>query len=188
MPWRSRGHSNSRSNSKPTQNDSSTPAGSTPAGSTSDPLYGPSSYPDFEIPTLHPSRPRPETANSALSHSRSFSHPFPSFLGRKRSDKKHGSKQESLVFDSTDEEVSYGRVSGPQRVTGHTVPNIVEKEPVTGKCMTCDSTVRWPQGLKVFRCTICLTINDLEPFLEVKSGAPTPGKRPTFSVPRRREQ
>lgn len=28
--------------------------------------------------------------------------------------------------------------------------------------MTCDSTVRWPQGLKVFRCTTCLTINDLE--------------------------
>lgn len=29
--------------------------------------------------------------------------------------------------------------------------------------MTCDSTVRWPQDLKTFRCTTCLTINDLEP-------------------------
>ena len=35
---------------------------------------------------------------------------------------------------------------------------------MTGKCVTCDSTVRWPQDLKVFRCTTCLTINDLEPF------------------------
>lgn len=28
--------------------------------------------------------------------------------------------------------------------------------------MACNSTVRWPQDLKVFRCTTCLTINDLE--------------------------
>lgn len=29
--------------------------------------------------------------------------------------------------------------------------------------MTCDSKVKWPKGLKVFRCVACLTVNDLEP-------------------------
>ncbi|PKY04369.1 ubiquitin-protein ligase [Aspergillus campestris IBT 28561] len=32
----------------------------------------------------------------------------------------------------------------------------------SGRCMTCNSTVRWPKHLKVFRCTECLTVNDLE--------------------------
>ena len=43
-----------------------------------------------------------------------------------------------------------------------TSPN-VERDLMTGKCMTCDSLVRWPKELKVFRCTVCLTINDLTP-------------------------
>ncbi|KAF3921372.1 hypothetical protein ABW20_dc0108089 [Dactylellina cionopaga] len=33
-----------------------------------------------------------------------------------------------------------------------------------GPCMTCASTVRWPTNLTVFRCTVCLGINDLVPF------------------------
>ncbi len=37
------------------------------------------------------------------------------------------------------------------------------KDFVTGTCMTCGSLVRWPRELLLFRCTICLTINDLEP-------------------------
>jgi len=28
--------------------------------------------------------------------------------------------------------------------------------------MCCDSTVRWPKNLFVFRCMICRTINDLK--------------------------
>ena len=32
-----------------------------------------------------------------------------------------------------------------------------------GKCATCDSSVRWPQHLEVYRCTVCLMINDLKP-------------------------
>jgi E3 ubiquitin-protein ligase HECTD2 len=47
----------------------------------------------------------------------------------------------------------------------------LSKEMVTGKCMTCDSLVRWPRELSVFRCTVCLTINDLHPVaLEVRKG------------------
>lgn len=33
----------------------------------------------------------------------------------------------------------------------------------TGKCMTCDSMVRWPKELTVFRCSVCATVNDLTP-------------------------
>lgn len=36
--------------------------------------------------------------------------------------------------------------------------------------MTCDSTVRWPQDLQVFRCTTCLTINDLNLYDEQRPG------------------
>lgn len=180
-PWPSRGQSNPKSSSKPVQK-----APSTPSRFTDDSVNSSSPFSNLEIPTLHSSRPRPETSHSALSHSRSFSHPFPSFL--KRSDKKHVSKQESLALDSTDDEGSYSRGPTSQRVAIHTAPKTVEKEPVTGKCMTCDSTVRWPQGLKVFRCTICLAINDLEPLLEGRVGDSAPGSRPSFSVPRRREQ
>lgn len=181
-PWPNRGHSNLKSTPKPTQNPPSTQARFANNSS-----YGSSPFSDLEIPTLHSSRPRPETSYSGLSHSRSFSHPFPSLLGRKRSEKKNVSKQESLVFDSTDDEVSYGAGSASQRFATHITPTTAEKEPVTGKCMTCDSTVRWPQGLKVFRCTICLTINDLEPLNEARVGDSAHGGRPSFSVPRRRE-
>lgn len=34
---------------------------------------------------------------------------------------------------------------------------------VNGKCATCDSSVRWPRQSDVFRCTICLMVNDLKP-------------------------
>ncbi|KAL8717627.1 MAG: hypothetical protein Q9225_005146 [Loekoesia sp. 1 TL-2023] len=43
-----------------------------------------------------------------------------------------------------------------------------DNELVSGRCATCDSSVRWPSHLSVFRCTICLMVNDLQP-LEVRS-------------------
>lgn len=44
-------------------------------------------------------------------------------------------------------------------------PRVPPKEEMTtGRCMTCHSTVRWPRDLKVFRCTECLTVNDLVPY------------------------
>ncbi|KAG0638914.1 hypothetical protein HOY80DRAFT_1137176 [Tuber brumale] len=47
----------------------------------------------------------------------------------------------------------------------------------TGHCMCCDCTVRWPSNLNVFRCTVCMTINDLKPVPSGPPGAPdTPSK------------
>lgn len=41
---------------------------------------------------------------------------------------------------------------------------------VTGKCSTCDSRVRWPRHLDVFRCTVCLMVNDLKPSVGLLTG------------------
>ena len=37
------------------------------------------------------------------------------------------------------------------------------KDFAAGRCMTCGSLVRWPRELCMFRCTICMTVNDLQP-------------------------
>jgi hypothetical protein len=48
---------------------------------------------------------------------------------------------------------------------------------LTGRCMTCASMVRWPKDLSVFRCTVCLTINDLAPISTFEaSHAPADGR------------
>lgn len=41
----------------------------------------------------------------------------------------------------------------------------------TGRCFCCDSSVRWPTALLVFRCTTCTTINDLRPIEKPSSAA-----------------
>lgn len=123
----------------------------------------------YEIPTLRrkPLSDPPQSA-APLKHSRSLSHPFPSIFGKKRSVKKN-------TFDEDENDpggYSNGQSptkSGSGQSTGSSknpprLPSKGDREPVTGQCMTCDSTVRWPQGLKVYRCTTCLTINDLEPW------------------------
>lgn len=37
------------------------------------------------------------------------------------------------------------------------------RDMTAGTCMTCGGTMRWPQDLKVFKCTLCATVNDLVP-------------------------
>ena len=103
------------------------------------------------------------------SHGRSMSHPFPSlFTGKKKRD---GDSGAIGGFDSTDSDTvspvkSYGvthKAAAKQKAP--------DKDLRTGKCMTCDSMVRWPKELKVFRCTVCVTINDLKPItLEARRG------------------
>ncbi|KAK8024746.1 ubiquitin protein ligase [Apiospora arundinis] len=50
----------------------------------------------------------------------------------------------------------------------------------TGNCMTCGGLVRWPKELDVFRCTICLTINDLKPLEHSNGDAAKPAIAPTI--------
>lgn len=123
------------------------------------PPPAPAAAESYEIPTLRrkPVPDSPDSISPQLNHSRSFSHPFPSIFGSKRSDKKH--KHGPDVDGAHDSRHEDGNTKGSS-AEGSSQRG--DRQPVTGKCMTCDSTVRWPQGIKVFRCTTCLTINDLE--------------------------
>ncbi|AEO71358.1 uncharacterized protein THITE_2123607 [Thermothielavioides terrestris NRRL 8126] len=107
---------------------------------------------------LHPrSRPRPR-------HTRSVSHPFPSLFSskKKRSSPKVAADDES-TSESAGERPSLGaKPSSPMR--GHRNGSSAgSRDFATGRCMTCGSLLRWPRDLLVFKCTICVTINDLQP-------------------------
>jgi len=116
----------------------------------------------YGIPTLHPSQPdppqssRPRRNQNGFSHGRSMSHPFPSLFSGKT---KRQTEFAGSGLDSTDVDVNSSTASsGPSKTQPVKVQN---KDLMTGKCMTCDSMVRWPRELSFFRCTVCLTINDL---------------------------
>lgn len=95
-------------------------------------------------------------------HGRSMSHPFPPmFHSRKNRD---GSSAAMANEVAPAEGSSFTSSKGPANTAQNTRSSkAIDRELMTGKCMTCDSTVRWPKELKVFRCTVCLTINDLIP-------------------------
>ncbi|KAK3321418.1 hypothetical protein B0T19DRAFT_492947 [Cercophora scortea] len=105
---------------------------------------------------LHPSelsRPR---------HTRSMSHPFPSLFSIK--------KKKSIMMvaggsgeDSADEPGPLPNLKQPQTRGHRNGSSNGSSDYSTGNCMTCGSLVRWPRELHVFKCTICLTINDLKP-------------------------
>lgn len=104
---------------------------------------------------LKPTRPR---------HGRSLSHPFPSlFSGRRKKQPDH--EPGFGDSDSSDEVVQppLGRRRSSQRTMHRATGSQGSRDFVTGNCMTCGSLVRWPRDLRVYKCTICLTVNDLEP-------------------------
>lgn len=120
----------------------------------------------YGVPTLLPS------TKASSSHTRSMSHPFPSLFTSKKSGS--GKKSRDLGAESGDDAgvVSPALVrQTAQNPTAKQQVKVADKDLTTGKCITCDSMVRWPKELKVFRCTVCLTINDLKPvILEVRRG------------------
>lgn len=175
-----------------TPSNSTTPNGSSAQLDLNRPLPPPPlTVADYEIPTLRRKPPPDAPGRAAPKHTRSSSHPFPSLFGSRRLDKKQLLKAETNVLDSTDDDNSINEEAGQTNsIAGgpsRQLPQKTNKEPVTGKCMTCDSTVRWPQGLKVYRCTICLTINDLEPFLELPKGQDGANVFPLAAAQRRRK-
>ncbi len=130
--------------------------------------------------TSSPSRP---------SHGRSYSHPFPSIFGSgKKTEKDYESdfndgKLETLIGSRC---ISNGLAIKDCMAANGTSLQGGEKDLVIGKCITCDSRVRWPRHLNVFRCTVCLMVNDLKPgtgfFLEGReaedSSTITPALKP----------
>ena len=116
----------------------------------------------YGIPTL--------PSNSSSSHTRSMSHPFPSlFIGKKN----NGGKKSKDTGADSEGEAMISPALARQTAQNPTAkqPKAQDRDLMTGKCMTCDSLVRWPKELNVFRCTVCLTINDLKPvILEARRG------------------
>jgi E3 ubiquitin-protein ligase HECTD2 len=111
---------------------------------------------DHNVPILSPTTPTttartfsPSSRNRRRSHARSISQPFPSLMNANALRK---TNNRDFTTDFGDDETA---AANKVRTPG--------EEMVNGKCMTCNSTCRWPRHIQVFRCTVCLTVNDLEP-------------------------
>ncbi|KAK3943523.1 putative E3 ubiquitin-protein ligase [Diplogelasinospora grovesii] len=106
---------------------------------------------------LHPSRPQ-----RPARHTRSVSHPFPSLFSSKKKKPEPPTTKDS-DSEPTDDAAPMSKPSRPQ-IRGHRNGSSTgSKDYNTGNCITCGSLVRWPRELHVFKCTICLTINDILP-------------------------
>ncbi len=121
-------------------------------------LQGDSSSSDEDLhPRSHPSRPR---------HTRSVSHPFPSLFSskKKRAEPAPGADDSESDSGADGLEPGFNAKGKPLPMRGHRNGSSVgSTDFATGRCMTCGSLVRWPRELHMFRCTICMTINDLKP-------------------------
>lgn len=124
---------------------------------------------DYNVPILFPTGAPAATTTTNTSaspsrnrrqlHARSTSQPFPSLMNSNASRKpeKTFTKRDfglDLDFDFEDDGVS---------AIGLDQARSAGDEMVTGKCITCNSTCRWPRHVQTFRCTVCLTVNDLVP-------------------------
>ena len=101
-------------------------------------------------------------------HGRSISHPFPSrpssrnkLETRARGDLAEVD-MEDLEHDEGMESESGPLHNIPQTFSHKGATQQMERDLVFGKCATCDSMVRWPRHLDVYRCSVCLMINDLK--------------------------
>lgn len=135
---------------------------------------------NYDIPALRNRVLEESSSSNPPKHNRSFSHPFPSFFGSKRADKKNGNRQNIRTPEAGRKPNEWDEDSSAGTPSVTPSQSRSDRQPVTGRCMTCDSTVRWPQGLKVFRCTTCLTINDLEPYVEDQSKLTDGGQNVQF--------
>lgn len=120
----------------------------------------------YGIPTLQGSPQVNRNASGTIkpigtpNHTRSMSHPFPALFSGKK--KRPGESAGAFGLES-DDDFAAQKSAGKQKVQ--------DKDLKTGKCMTCDSMVRWPKELSCFRCSVCFTINDLKPVtLEARPG------------------
>ena len=103
---------------------------------------------------------------SRPNHGRSHSHPFPSIFGTENKEENLYDPDRNDIALETLAEAPFlpsGLATKDYMITSGTSVQDGEKDLVIGKCITCNSLVRWPRRLNVFRCTVCLTVNDLKP-------------------------
>lgn len=107
----------------------------------------------------------PSPPRSRSGHGRSISNPFPTLFGAgKKSDRATatGSTRHLHDSESSDEEINandHGNGYGQSRPRNDGDGNNM----MTGRCFTCDALMQWPRDLNAFRCTRCMTTNDLKP-------------------------
>lgn len=97
-------------------------------------------------------------------HGRSISHPFPSIFGSGKKRNTKEDEEENVIDAKTLLVGSPGTQATDQAGFSRLDSALTEEiEMTSGKCATCDCQVRWPRHLDVFRCTVCLMVNDLKP-------------------------
>jgi E3 ubiquitin-protein ligase HECTD2 len=102
------------------------------------------------------------TSRYRPTHCRSMSHPFPSLFVSKKNKQQQQHLQPTLDDSADDDYPGPGQAS--VRSSMAMKPPRGPADFANGNCMTCGGRVRWPKELSVFRCTTCLTINDLKPY------------------------
>ena len=110
---------------------------------------------------------------SRPSHRRSYSHPFPSIFGSGKKAKKiseNVSNEDALNKLNKSPLIPIVLASKDQMASNGNCLQKGEKHFITGRCSTCNSRVRWPRHLDVFRCTVCLMVNDMKPSVGLLTG------------------
>ncbi|KAJ6005363.1 hypothetical protein N7451_003307 [Penicillium sp. IBT 35674x] len=148
---------------------------------------------DRTMPSMNGNSP---TSPYRRGHNRSISHPFTSpFSGLVKKRGKTAPKNAAWNSDSDSDEVTY-----PAKTLATSPRKDVPKggagsDLAEGKCPTCNSTVRWPRHLQVYRCTSCLMVTDLDgelskntkdqpdPHLEDRLQKPLPPDPPESQLP-----
>ncbi|RAL58814.1 hypothetical protein DID88_009124 [Monilinia fructigena] len=127
----------------------------------------------YGIPTLvatpQHGRSGPSASSSSKqtsSHGRSMSHPFPSFFNSKKKGSAPSPPEVALFDDDDDDDDD---VSPEKNARARSSSRVPDRDFSTGKCMTCNSSVSWPKELHTFRCKVCMTVNDLQPYITTLS-------------------
>ena len=102
-------------------------------------------------------------------HGRSLSHPFISVSGSASEMKREFYNSNKRQGEHT--AARHARDIPPAaHVSGPAWPVANDRrrsngglEGIVGRCTTCGTKLRWPPNILVFRCTVCLMINDIQP-------------------------
>ncbi|KFZ15303.1 hypothetical protein V501_02766 [Pseudogymnoascus sp. VKM F-4519 (FW-2642)] len=129
----------------------------------------------YDAPALYTPDRRPvaihgRNGQQPLGRGRSISHSYPSTPHGKKHGHGYHTAMESDSGDSNNRAMFSALMPQSPLKSGasRSAKAQQDRDLTTGKCMACDSMVRWPKELAVFRCSVCVTINDLTPISTVQ--------------------
>lgn len=119
----------------------------------------------LQVESSSDSDAQPSRRSSKPSHGRSMSNPFPSLFSTKKKKKARGRSPSGFSdSESSDDAAPMHKSRTGRQASVHTLAAADQGRRnsfTTGPCITCGSLMRWAQGVDAFRCSICLTVNDL---------------------------